>query len=294
MRSWLLVVLAASACGGTEITNVYVIGGADAAADTPDAAQEGKGSESGSDVVAEVAPDVTPDVSGDIGLDVTFDVTPDDAPDVTPDVGQDVASDVALEATTDAPVDAREAGVIPVGQPCTTDYDCLSSACDSLSLTCVVSQCNDNRVDGAETDVDCGGPVCPVCATGKVCKVDGDCSTSACDAYAHVCITNACLDHTKDSTETDVDCGGSCPACALGKGCLQMSDCASDVCDALMHVCISSTCEDHVKDGSETDVDCGGSCCYGGATGCCAPGEHCTSNFDCAGGLLCDSSKMCQ
>ena len=225
-----------------------------------------------------------------LALDATLDV----APDVALDATLDVAADVATDAPADAPEDAAEAGVIPVGQRCATDYDCVSSACDSMTLTCVVSQCDDHRVDGAETDVDCGGP-CPTCATGKVCKVDDDCSTFACDAYMHACVTNACDDHRKDYAETDVDCGGStCPACAFGKACFAPSDCATDICDALMHVCISNQCEDHTQDGTETDVDCGGSCCFNGAGGCCSPTQHCKTNFDCVAGHLCNGSMRCQ
>jgi hypothetical protein len=250
-KSALWVVLAASACGGTSITNVYELGDAACA-----------------DAVA-TAPDATADVEA---RDASV---PDAAPDAAPDVAPDV----------------REAGMIPIGMPCMTDYDCVSSACDSITLECIASQCDDHRVDGAETDVDCGGPDCPVCATGKVCKVDDDCSTFACDAFNHVCVTNACDDHRQDYAETDIDCGGGmCPACALGRGCFQPSDCGSNICDALMHVCISSLCADHRQDGAETDIDCGGN------TGCpaCNVGQKCLTNFDCISGHFCNGAKLCQ
>jgi hypothetical protein len=40
--------------------------------------------------------------------------------------------------------------------------------------------CMDAIKDGAETDVDCGGPACPTCATGKLCAVDADCTSNTC------------------------------------------------------------------------------------------------------------------
>src|SRR5262249_38291255 len=46
------------------------------------------------------------------------------------------------------------------GQACLLDEDCRSTACDAVSLKCVSDQCADHRVDGMETDVDCGGGEC--------------------------------------------------------------------------------------------------------------------------------------
>jgi hypothetical protein len=267
---WLLVGVAATACGGMSVTNVYENG--DAACAVPADA-------------ATATLDATPATDAN---------APDaDAADTSvPDAASDAAADVAAaDVAADVAPDVIEAGVIPIGQPCTTDYDCVSSACDSVSLTCVASQCNDHRVDGAETDVDCGGPACPVCATGKVCKVDNDCSTFACDVFNHVCITNSCQDHTKDYAETDIDCGGgTCPACALGKGCWSPSDCASTVCDTLTRKCIESQCADHVQDGAETDIDCGGN----GGCPACNVGQKCLTNFDCISGHFCNGIKVCQ
>jgi hypothetical protein len=262
---WLLALFAATACGGTSITNYYEPGNppcavaADACPETTDAA-------------------VAADANG-----------PDSAPDTAPDVAADVAADIDTDVARDAPFEAQEAGVVSIGMPCMTDYDCVSSACDSVSLMCVASECTDHRVDGAETDVDCGGPACPVCATGQHCKVDTDCSTFACDAFTHVCITNRCADHTKDGDETDIDCGGAmCPGCALGDACKQPSDCANDICDLMTHFCIGNQCADHRQDGLESDVDCGGGC------KACLVGQKCNGNGDCAPGHTCNSSKLCQ
>jgi hypothetical protein len=69
------------------------------------------------------------------------------------------------------------------GQACLLDEDCGSMACDAVSLKCVAYQCADHRVDGMETDVDCGGG-CDQCATGQKCRWNGDCQPG------HVCIGN--------------------------------------------------------------------------------------------------------
>jgi hypothetical protein len=175
----------------------------------------------------------------------------------------------------------------PLGDMCKVDGDCTSGACDSISLTCVASECSDHTKDGMETDVDCGGGTCPACPLGDMCKVDGDCTSTACDAISLTCVASECGDHLKDGMETDVDCGGgACPSCTIGKVCKVDADCSSRACDALSLTCVASQCNDHLKDGMETDVDCGGGTC---AT--CAVGKKCKTDGDCASNA-CDSISL--
>ena len=56
----------------------------------------------------------------------------------------------------------------------TKDEDCDGKvgAADPDCPTCV-----DKKKNGLETDVDCGGGVCPACASGELCKVSKDCAT---------------------------------------------------------------------------------------------------------------------
>lgn len=43
------------------------------------------------------------------------------------------------------------------------------------------SPCNDGVKNGAESDVDCGGPTCGKCANGKACGASGDCQSNMCN-----------------------------------------------------------------------------------------------------------------
>ncbi len=52
--------------------------------------------------------------------------------------------------------------------------------------------CKDEIKNGQETDVDCGGPVCPACAAGKACIAAGDCQSARCDN--DVCAAPAGID----------------------------------------------------------------------------------------------------
>jgi hypothetical protein len=87
-------------------------------------------------------------------------------------------------------------------------------------------------VNGAETDVDCGGtdPSCEPCADGARCAVAADCASQRC--LAGRCVS--CGDGVLNGTETDTDCGGAdltCQRCAAGAACQADGDCASGACE---------------------------------------------------------------
>jgi hypothetical protein len=93
------------------------------------------------------------------------------------------------------------------------------------------ASCTDALMNGAETDVDCGGASCPGCALGKACGGDQDCAAGACIGKLCTEPPASCMDGMKGSGETDTDCGGgACPACADGKACVAGSDCQSKSC----------------------------------------------------------------
>jgi hypothetical protein len=78
----------------------------------------------------------------------------------------------------------------PAGTPCALDggvlcdgagscVQCNTSAdCHGLGAACVdqaCESCADTIVNGLETDIDCGGGVCPKCDAGGACLENGDC-----------------------------------------------------------------------------------------------------------------------
>jgi hypothetical protein len=64
-----------------------------------------------------------------------------------------------------------------VGLACVLDSDCRNQACDTRTLKCISNQCADHRLDGAESDVDCGGGGCGPCFVGQACKSNFDCQS---------------------------------------------------------------------------------------------------------------------
>ncbi len=63
------------------------------------------------------------------------------------------------------------------GQACTEGSDCKSSQCDKDTHRC--ASCSDGRLNGDETEVDCGG-VC-LCENGQGCNDDSDCASDNCN-----------------------------------------------------------------------------------------------------------------
>lgn len=128
----------------------------------------------------------------------------------------------------------------------------LSSACQ-VDL----STCTDGRLNGRETDLDCGGAQCAGCADGLVCLDDPDCASSVCTLNR--CVGASCADGVQNGGETGVDCGGACSACP-----------------------VQPSCTDGLLNGDETAPDCGGSCTR------CLDGAECVRNTDCVTGVCSD------
>lgn len=77
------------------------------------------------------------------------------------------------------------------------DEDCNGTADDGPCLAC-----SNGVIDGDETDLDCGGPLCPSCPDGSDCLVHSDCSSGYCDAGT----CSACTDGDGDGLCVVLDC----------------------------------------------------------------------------------------
>jgi len=165
------------------------------------------------------------------------------------------------------------------GQGCTSATDCVTATCGA-DMRCAqnTASCNDGTLNGSETDVDCGGGLCLVCANGSHCRMDADCASSFCNSG--ICANLAsCSDGVRDGSETDVDCGGPnpCPRCVNGQGCTSPSDCTTGNCGPDGKCAFNTaSCNDGTLNGNETDVDCGGACAQ------CPNGANCRMDADCA------------
>jgi hypothetical protein len=70
---------------------------------------------------------------------------------------------------------------------CRQNSDCRSMACDGFLFVCDSWQCMDHKLDGMETDVDCGGGSCGPCQIGQRCNSSFDCQSGHPCLATHVC-----------------------------------------------------------------------------------------------------------
>jgi hypothetical protein len=246
-----------SADGGGQATPEASPGGASDAEGGGDAngnpeAAPGPGVEAGEDVAAADATEEGPEAAADSAP--PSEAATDAPPDALPAFPATCSDGIRDGDETDIDCGGSCAGCGTHGF-CNSDSDCSATAsgcaaayggcyCQSVSQECVGDHCEDFRLDGDETGVDCGGSLCIPCPNGTACRVDHDCGSRACDAIMLVCIADQCADHQLDGMETDVDCGGAsiyasgCPACAPGKTCRVNSDCQPGYACSATHVCI--------------------------------------------------------
>jgi hypothetical protein len=181
------------------------------------------------------------------------------------------------------------------GSRCATDADCEGQVC--LAGSCQAATRDDatnpgepgpdcvldHRLNGTESDVDCGGS-CPGCTVGAHCRTGKDCSSGVCSSTGS-CQAATCNDAVENQDETGVDCGGACPSCAEDQPCAHGADCQSGVCGAagcaagVALCCQAARCDDGVLNGNEPYVDCGNASCGG-----CALGSPCSANTQCQSG----------
>ena len=171
------------------------------------------------------------------------------------------------------------------GKICLAEGDCKSAVCTQMGTNkiCQAGECNDGKMNGQETDIDCGGPTCAACGVGKQCKAGTDCIDKICGSNMK-CSAATCSDQIKNEDETDVDCGGmKCAPCADGKSCATGTDCVDKVCT--MKKCALPSCTDGLLNGNETDLNCGGGP-YAGLPACpkCPDMKMCKMSTDCSSG----------
>jgi alpha-tubulin suppressor-like RCC1 family protein len=81
------------------------------------------------------------------------------------------------------------------GQSCMADADCAGMGANRCTNNKCHPTCMDGAKNGHETDVDCGGDMCPGCTSGQSCTASTDCATGLCDGGHCGTITSVSVGH---------------------------------------------------------------------------------------------------
>ncbi len=104
--------------------------------------------------------------------------------------------------------------------PCPDQGTCQNNECFS-------ADCADEAQNNGESDVDCGGPNCGACESGKSCNVPDDCTSLLCDS-------GTCVSCASVGCESDEWCEDPTGRChdkkALLSGCGDDEECISGCC----------------------------------------------------------------
>jgi len=179
----------------------------------------------------------------------------------TPVLAAAVSSLGLLLAACSAPDDGASAANLaatPADAPGASSASCGAGPCaETTSVPIVVK----NGVkDGAETDVDCGGPTADKCDDGKACLEARDCTSSVCGEG--LCQPPSPSDGVENGSETDVDCGGdAAPKCVAEQGCVAPSDCTSNACSPAGKCQVAPSCTGKLGAGNHCGPGMGESCC---------------------------------
>jgi hypothetical protein len=115
---------------------------------------------------------------------------------------------------------------VTFGTSSTSTSSSTTTSTSSSTSSTAPATCVDGIQNQDETDIDCGGTICPTCTPGDSCLVGTDSDSSV--STGLICQAATCTDGVQNGSETDIDCGGSCPAdCSLGQGCNISADCIS-------------------------------------------------------------------
>lgn len=124
-----------------------------------------------------------------------------------------------------------------IGDTCNGAEDCESNNCDlGVTDACVPEDqptCTDGELNGAETDVDCGGGVCQACEEGAECTMDADCESGTCDA------DGTCAPGGGPCNNGDVQCVGNTVQTCEARNWVETQICAQG--------CDMGACADEVQ-----------------------------------------------
>jgi len=177
-------------------------------------------------------------------------------------------------------------GLAPTASPTTSPTTsptirATSTPTTSPTVSPTAGTCTDARLNGAETDVDCGGADCPGCSAGRTCSTNDD------------CLSKGCLPDNTCSAEAPTASPSTSPTLSPSLSPTTSPTTSAPTISPTIAPTISpsqapslspttasptaGSCTDDIQNGEETGIDCGGPDCRG-----CGNGAACALDRDCS------------
>jgi hypothetical protein len=108
------------------------------------------------------------------------------APATSSSSSSSATSSSSSSSATSSSSSSSSGGGTALCDPCQNDNECMSGCCKfnicvkNTNGCTLVPLCSDGCKEGSESDVDCGGMLCPKCISGQRCKIDADCDSGMC------------------------------------------------------------------------------------------------------------------
>jgi hypothetical protein len=168
---------------------------------------------------------------------------------------------------------------------CLVGEGCPDGVC--LDNVCVAATCVDTVLNGAETDVDCGGQDCGPCANGEMCLAFTDCVSQFCDSAVSPPLCAPCVDDVDCSSAPGTYCDAGLCVALLDNGapCAAPNECSSGYCP-VDGICCDAPCDAACDACSMTstmqaDGTCSPNVVCVNADGCCPAGCNDMNDSDC-------------
>lgn len=158
-----------------------------------------------------------------------------------------------------------------------------------------IESCQDGLANQDETDVDCGGAMCPSCGLDAACLVDGDCGSGWCSAL--VCTQPDCLADSDcdalDEVCMDASCNLETKTCALEASNEGLPCEDGDLCTLAQTCALGSCVGGSVTDCSGVDSSCGLGVCDAKTGACVGQAFPGTEGLGCDDGFVCTPDDVC-
>ena len=119
----------------------------------------------------------------------------------------------------------------------------LADCGDGVCVSPPCPTCTDMAQNGAETDIDCGGPTCLHCVAGLACSVPNDCQSNDCQNNVCQSANSSCQINGTGYASGALDPANGCESCQPSVSASNWTNLADGTPCGLTQICCAGTCQ---------------------------------------------------